>query len=84
MREIFLSHRSSVKDCTRLRNRIRTFLNEYCVRLPKGTRLTQSSGLNCALKAREWGTLQSELLRERFEQLWQTEARRKRLEKLMV
>ena len=84
MREIFFSHRSSVKDCTRLRNRIRTFLNEYCVRLPKGTRLTQSSGLNCALKAREWGTLQSELLRERFEQLWQTEARRKRLEKLMV
>jgi transposase len=84
LREIFFSHRASVKDCTRLRNRIRTFLNEYCVRLPKGTALTQVSGLNCALKAREWTLLRSELIRERFEQLWQTEARRKRLEKLMV
>jgi len=84
MREIFFCHQAAVRDCTRLRNRIRTFLNEYCVRLPKGTPLTQQRGLEVTLKAYSWTPLQSQLLQERFEQLWHTEARRKRLEKLMV
>jgi transposase len=84
MREVLFAHRSVVKDCTRLRNRIRTFLNEYCVRLAKGTSLVQKEGLDCALKAREWTPLQTELLRDRFTQLQQAEARRKHLEKMMV
>jgi transposase len=84
MREIFFAHRASVKDCTRLRNRIRTFLNEHCVRLPKGTPLTQQRGLDRALSSREWTSLQAGLIRDCFDQLWQTEARRKRLEGLMV
>ena len=84
MREIFFTHRAAVKDCTRLRNRIRTFLNEHCVRLPKGTALTQAAGLNKALGLHQWSALQSGLISDSFEQLWQTEARRKRLEQLMV
>ena len=84
MREVFFIHRTAVKDCTRLRNRIRTFLNEHCMRLPKGTRLTEESGLKKALSMREWSELQVELITDSFHQLWQTEARRKKLEKLMV
>lgn len=84
MREVFFSHRATVKDCTRLRNRIRTFLNEHCVRLPKGTRLTQESGLKTALSLSSWSELQIELITDSFQQLWQSEARRKKLEKLMV
>lgn len=84
MREVFFLHRGVVKDCTRQRNRIRTFLNEYCVRLPKGTPLTKEEGLKRALKAKEWTHLQKELLGERFRQLWQSEARRKHLETIMV
>ncbi len=84
MREVFFSQRTAVKDCTRLRNRIRTFLNEHCVRLPKGTRLTQESGLKTALSLRSWSELQIELITDSFQQLWQSEARRKKLEKLMV
>jgi transposase len=84
MREVFFAHRAAVKDCTRLRNRIRTFLNEHCVRLPKGTPLTQQKGLLKALSMREWTVLQKGLITDSFEQLWQTEARRKQLEQLMV
>lgn len=83
-REIFFAHRAAVKDCTRLRNRIRTFLNEHCVRLPKGTPLTQQKGLDKALAMHSWSNLQIGLITDSFEQLWQTEARRKRLEELMV
>ena len=84
MREVFFTHRAAVKDCTRLRNRIRTFLNEHCVRLPKGTPLTQQKGLDKALSMHTWSSLQVALITETFEQLWQTEARRKRLEEVMV
>ncbi len=84
MREVFFAHRAAVKDCTRLRNRIRTYLNEHCVHLPKGTRLTQKQGLQRALAAHPWSTLQIDLITDTFEQLWSTEARRKRLERLMV
>ena len=83
-REIFFAHRAAVKDCTRLRNRIRTFLSEHCVRLPKGTPLTQQKGLDKALSMHPWSNLQVGLITDSFKQLWQTEARRKWLEELMV
>ena len=84
MREVFFTHQAAVKDCTRLRNRIRTFLTEHCVRLPKGTRLTQQSGLAKALSMHSWSSLQVGLITDAFQQLWQSENRRKQLEELMV
>ena len=84
MREVFFAHRTAVKDCTRLRNRIRTFLSEHCVRLPKGTQLTQQSGLDKALSMHAWSDMQIVLLTDSFKQLWQNESRRKQLEELMV
>ena len=84
MRGIFFAHRNSVKDCTRLRNRIRSFLNEHCVRLPKGTALTQQKGLQKALSLHNWDALQRVIIEDNFTQLWQTEARRKHLETIMV
>ena len=84
MREVFFTHRAAVKDCTRLRNRIRTHLNEHCVRLPKGTPLTQQKGLDKALSMHSWSPLQITLITDRFRQLWHTEARRKQMEELMV
>ena len=84
MRDVLFTHRAAVKDCTRLRNRIRTYLNEHCVRLPKGTPLTQQKGLEKALSLHSWSSLQVGLITDTFKQLWQTEARRKRLEELMV
>lgn len=84
LREVFFAHKAAVKDCTRLRNRIRTFLNEHCVRLPKGTPLTQPKGLERAKDLGEWSPLQLGLITDAFEELWRVEQRRKRLEGLMV
>jgi transposase len=83
-REVFFAHRNAVRDATRARNRIHSFLNEHCVRLRKGTALTQASGEREALLAREWTALQRELLEQAFGQLREAEARRKRMERLMV
>ena len=83
-REVFFAHRNTVKDGTRCRNRIRSFLNEHCVRLPVGTRLTQVSGLKRALSLYHWNPLQQSLLEDKFTQLWEIEKRRKRLEQVMI
>ena len=83
-REVFFAHRNAVKDATRGRNRIQSFLNEHCIRLKKGTRLTEESGLKTALAAKPWTPLQTDLLTQKFAQLQEVEARRKQLEKMMV
>ncbi len=83
-REVFFAHRNAVKDATRCRNRIRSFLNEHCVRLKPGVRLSEPAGEATAKAAKAWTALQNELLGEAFEQLRQAETRRKKLERLMV
>lgn len=83
-REVFFAHRNAVRDATRARNRIHSFLNEHCVRLKRGTALTQPSGERAVLAARAWTALQGELLGQAFGQLREAEARRKRMERLMV
>lgn len=83
-REVFFAHRNAVKDATRSRNRIHSFLNEHCVRLKSGVRLTERSGEATALAAQPWTPLQADLLAQKFAQLREVEARRKQLEKIMV
>ncbi len=83
-REVFFAHRNAVKDATRGRNRIHSFLNEHCVRLKRGVRLTEPSGAATALAAKAWTPLQAELLAQKFTQLREVEARRKQLEKIMA
>jgi transposase len=83
-REVFFAHRNAVKDTTRCRSRIRSFLNEYCVRLPAGTKLAERSGLTLTLAKRKWSALQEQLIEQKFQQLWDGEKRRKELERLMV
>ncbi len=83
-REVFFAHRNAVKDATRGRNRIHSFLNEHCVRLKSGVRLTELSGEKIALAAKTWTPLQADLLAQKFAQLREVEARRKQLEKIMV
>lgn len=84
LREVHFGYRNAVNDCTRQRNRIRSFLNESCVRLPPGTRLTQAQGLKKALSLHEWTSLQQALITDKFEQLWAAEKRRKFYEQIMI
>jgi len=83
-REVFFAHRNAVKDATRARNRIRSFLNEHCVRLAVGVRLNQPSGEAVARAAKAWTPLQLELLADAFAQLRQVETRRRKLERVIV
>jgi transposase len=83
-REIFFLQRNMVKETTRVRNSIRSFLNEHCIRLPRGTRLTEKSGLNKSLSLGNWSAQQKFIIEMKFNQLWEAETRRKELEKVMV
>ena len=83
-REVLFAHRNAVKDATRCRNRIHSFLNEHCVRLKPGVRLTAASGEATAKAAKEWTILQFELLSQKFSQLREVESRRNQLERIMV
>ena len=83
-REVLFAYRNAVKDSTRSRNRIRSALNEYCVRLPKGTRLGEESGLNKALGMRKWTPVQEALLRAKFRELWEAEKLRKDFGQVML
>lgn len=83
-RELLHCHRKTVCTCTRLRNRIRAFLNEHCKRLPRGTALCKSEGRSWVMRCRQWSPLQHTLLEQMFEELWLAEARRKQLRALMA
>lgn len=83
-REIFFAHRNAVADTTRARNRVRSFLNEHCVRLPAGIILTRDSTLAVMKAARKWSPVQITLLEQRYAQLQEAEKRRKAFEKLMI
>lgn len=83
-REVLFSHRRAVKDTTQGRNRIRSWLTDHGVRAPKGLRLTQPSGRDWALQCRDWTPTQRVLIDQLFTDLWQAEARRKKLRALMA
>lgn len=77
-RELFFAHRNAVRDSVRLRNRIWAFLNQQCVKRPKGLRLCSPRALESLLKLREWSPMQRMLLQEDLEVFQLAEARRKR------
>jgi transposase len=83
-REVLYAYRNAVRDATRCRNRIHAQLNEYCVRLPAGTRLTQKSGLAKALGMKAWSPMQEALIGAKFAQLWESEKMRRAMEEAMI
>ena len=83
-RDIFHAHRKSVATTTRVRNRLRSYLSDQCVRLPKGCRLTQPSGQARVLAAKPWQPMQRYLLESLLSELIQAEKRRKQLRAIMA
>jgi len=83
-RDLFHRYRRAVTDSTRHRNRLKSFLSDHGVRLPKGTRLTQASRQTTILTARTWNALQQNLLRMMHADLIQAEGQRKELSRLMA
>jgi transposase len=78
-RELFFGYRRAVQDSVRARNRIWAFLNQQCLRRPKGLRLAGPHALSELLALRTWTPLQQRLLAEEVTAFQQAEARRRRL-----
>ena len=61
-REVFSAYQGVVKESTRAKQQIKSMLNEHCLRLPKGFRLSHPSALTRLLKLRPWSEVQQLLL----------------------
>lgn len=83
-REIFHAHARTVKDTTRARNRIKSFLNEHSLRLKKNFRLTDKEAAKQLLALKNWSPLQQLILTQQCQALQQAEERRKQLRSIMA
>src|SRR5438876_8923889 len=63
-REVFSAYQAVVKEGMRLKQQIKSMLNEHCVRLEKGFRLSHPSAINRLLKLREWTPVRAMLLEQ--------------------
>jgi transposase len=63
-REVFSAYQGVVKEGMRLKQQIKSMLNEHCLRLEKGFRLSHKSALNRLLKLRSWTEAQKMLLQQ--------------------
>jgi transposase len=78
------AYRKAVATSTRMKNRLKDFLNQHGVRLKKGVRLTQPRGAAPIHASHPWSPLQRLLLDEMLGELRTAEQRRRRLSALMA
>ena len=83
-REVFSAYQAVVKEATRLKQQLRSMLNEHCVRLKKGFRLTHPGAIHRLLKLREWTPAQAMLLGQLHSGLVSARVRRTKLRHYMV
>src|SRR6266566_485118 len=63
-REVFSAYQAVVKEGTRLKQQIKSMLNEHCVRLEKGFRLSHPTAIERLLQRRKWTEAQKMLLEQ--------------------
>jgi transposase len=83
-REVFSAYQAVVKEGTRLKQQIRSMLNEHCVRLESGFRLSHPSAIARLLKRRDWTPAQKMLLQQLHSGLVGARARRQQLRHYMA
>lgn len=83
-REVFSAYQGIVKESTRLQQQIKSMLNEHCVRLPSGFRLTLPGAIPRLLKLKEWSPVQRMLLEQLHAGLVAARARRSKLRQFMA
>src|SRR5438445_7277349 len=57
-REVFSAYQAVVKEGMRLKQQLKSMLNEHCVRLEKGFRLSHPSAIGRLLQRRKWSEAQ--------------------------
>jgi transposase len=83
-REVFSAYQAVVKESTRLKQQIKSMLNEHCVRLEKGFRLSHPNAIGRLLLRREWSEAQKMLLQQLHAGLVGARARRQQLRRYMA
>ncbi len=68
-RQIMAENDNATKDSTRCKNRIRSWLTEHHLSLPKGTRLTKEAGRLTALRLYDWTDSQKAIINIMFDDL---------------
>ena len=83
-RQIMSEYDNATKDSTRCKNRIRSWLTEHHLVLPKGTRLTKEAGRLTTLKLYEWTESQKAMIKIMFEDLYHCDRKRTELRKIIT
>jgi transposase len=83
-REVFSAYQAVVKEGTRLKQQIKSMLNEHCVRLESGFRLSHPSAIGRLLQRRKWTEAQKMLLEQLHTGLVGARARRQQLRRYMA
>src|SRR5256884_4944966 len=83
-REVFSAYQAVVKEGMRLKQQLKSMLNEHCVRLEKGFRLSHPSAIGRLLQRRKWSEAQKMLLSQLHAGLVSAQARRTRLRRYMA
>jgi transposase len=83
-REVFSAYQAVVKEGTRLKQQIKSMLNEHCVRLESGFRLSHPSAIGRLLQRRSWTPAQQMLLQQLHAGLVGARARRQQLRRYMA
>lgn len=83
-REVFSAYQGVVKETTRLQQQLKSMLNEHCVRLGSGFRLSHPSALTRLAKLKEWSPVQLMLLTQLHTGLRAARVRRGQLRRHMA
>jgi transposase len=83
-REVFSAYQGVVKEGMRLKQQIKSMLNEHCVRLESGFRLSHPSAMKRLLVRRDWSEAQKMLLEQLHAGLVGARARRQQLRRYMA
>jgi len=83
-REVFSAYQGVVKESTRLKQQIKAMLNEHCVRLPRGFRLSHPRALVRLGQLKAWSAVQAMLLEQLHGGLVAARARRQKLRHYMA
>ena len=83
-REVFSAYQAVVKEGMRLKQQLKSMLNEHCVRLEKGFRLSHPSAIGRLLQRRKWSEAQKMLLSQLHAGLVGARVRRQRLRHYMA
>jgi transposase len=83
-REVFSAYQAVVKESTRAKQQIKAMLNEHCVRLSSGFRLSHPSALRRLARLKAWTPAQAMLLEQLHVGLVTARTRRQKLRHFMA